>query len=161
MALNWSEIIGPDIPVLETLFRATVMYFALLLLMRISKRQGGELGMADVLVIVVLADAAQNAIAGEYNSIASGILVVSTIIFWDYMIDWITYRFPVFDRFMKPQTVCLVKNGRMQIKGMRDEMVTKDELMEQIRLQGFDTIKKVKRAHIETNGKISVIPFKN
>lgn len=159
--INWSDIFGPDMPVVETIMRGTVMYFALLLLIRLNKREAGEIGLADVLVIVVLADAAQNGMAGQYNSILSGIILVSTIIFWDWFIDWLTYRFPAVDRFLRPKTVCLVRHGRILNAGLRSEMITRDELMEQLRIAGVEDVQNVKRAFMESNGKISVIKFKD
>ena len=161
MHLNWHEIFIPDVPILETLVRGTVMYFVLLLLMRLSKREAGELGLADVLVIVVLADASQNAMAGEYNSIGSGVILVCTIIFWDYMIDWVTYYFPAVDKMLRPKTICLIKNGRVHHDALRSELITTDELKEQLRIAGIEHVKDVKRASMESNGKISVIKFKD
>ena len=159
--INWSDVFGPDMPVIETIVRATIMYFALLMLMRLNKREAGEVGLADVLVIVVLADAAQNGMAGEYNSIGSGLILVCTIIFWDYMIDWIAYHVPFLDKMIRPKSVCLVKNGRMIRSGMRAEMITRDELMEQIRIAGIEDIQDVKKACMESNGKISVVKYKD
>lgn len=161
MVIDWATIFGPDVPVLETIVRGSVMYLALLVLMRLSKREAGEIGLADVLVIVVLADAAQNGMAGQYNSIANGLILVSTIIFWDYVIDWVSYYFPAIDKLVRPKTICLIKDGRIQTKGLRSEMITRDELMEQLRLSGVDEIQKVRRAHMESNGKISVVKFKD
>jgi hypothetical protein len=57
------------------------------------KREAGGVGITDMLVIVLLADAAQNAMAGEYKSISDGLVLVSTIIFWSYALDWLGYRY--------------------------------------------------------------------
>lgn len=159
--IDWQQVFMPDVPVIETLVRGTVMYFVLLLLMRLNKREAGELGLADVLVIVVIADAAQNGMAGQYNSIGSGIILVSTIIFWDYAIDWITYHVPFIDKMLRPKTICLVKHGRIQPRGLRHEMITRDELMEQLRIAGAEDVSKVRHAYMESNGKISVIKYKD
>jgi uncharacterized membrane protein YcaP (DUF421 family) len=159
--IDWQSIIGPDAPILETVFRGTIMYFVLLLLMRLNKREAGEIGLADVMVIVVIADAAQNAMSGEYNSILSGIILVATIVFWDYAIDWMSYHFPALDRMMRPKVVDLIKKGRIHAPGLRSEMMTRGELMEQLRIAGVDDIKKVRSARMESNGKISVIKYKD
>lgn len=158
--LDWQAIIGPDLPLLETIFRGTVMYFALLLLMRLNKREAGELGLADLLVIVIIADASQNALGGEYYSLTNGILLVAVIIFWDYAIDRATYHLPILEK-LKPKTICLIKDGNVQKAGLRHEMITRKELMEQLRIQGVDDPKRVKRAFIESSGKISVIKYED
>ena len=67
------------------------MYLALFIMLRIVlKRQAGTLGMTDLLLITLLADASQNAMAGEYNSLPDGVVLVATIILWNYIFDWLT-----------------------------------------------------------------------
>jgi len=73
---------------------------ALFLLLRlVLKRQSGNMGVTDLLVIVLIADAAQNAMASDYKSVPDGLLLVSTIVFWSYALDWLSYHFPRFGRF--------------------------------------------------------------
>ena len=54
----------------------------------------GSVGIADILVLVIVADAAQNAMPGEYKSIGEGCTLVSTIVFWNFLLDWLSYRYP-------------------------------------------------------------------
>jgi uncharacterized membrane protein YcaP (DUF421 family) len=68
----------------------------------ILKRQSGGLSTPDVLLIVLLADAAQNGVAGEYRSVTEGILLVGTIVFWNFAVDWLEYRFPAMERLLRP-----------------------------------------------------------
>jgi uncharacterized membrane protein YcaP (DUF421 family) len=71
------------------------------------KRQAGMLGIADILVIVVIADAAQNAFAKQYSSLVEGITLVLTIVVLDYLIDWLAYRVPVLARILEPAPLML------------------------------------------------------
>src|SRR5436190_402906 len=73
--VNWERMFGLDTPLLEIFLRGTIMYLGLFLMLRvIRRREAAELGVTDLLVVVLLADAAQNAMAGEYTSITDGIL---------------------------------------------------------------------------------------
>jgi len=63
----------------------------LFFLLRLLRREGGQIGIADVLVVVLVADASQNAMASDYKSITEGIVLVATIAFWDYFLDWLGY----------------------------------------------------------------------
>ena len=73
------------------------MYLALFLILRfLMLRQTSTIGIADILVIVVIADAAQNGFAKEYKSITEGVLLVLTIVFWDLLLNWLSYRFQGF-----------------------------------------------------------------
>ena len=159
--MDWESIFLPDTPLLEIILRGSIMYIALFVMLRIIlKRQTGTLGMTDLLLITLLADAAQNGMAGEYKSISDGIVLVGTIILWNYAFDWLGYKFEWFSRLIEPPPLPLIQNGRMQHRNMRRELIKEDELMTQLREQGFDDISQVKEAYIESNGRISVIEYK-
>lgn len=138
--------------------RGTLTYLALFLLLRfVMKRQSGSLSTADILLIVVIADAAQNAFSKEYRSVSEGIVLVATILFWNFFLDWLAFRFPALGRFLEENPLPLVRNGRMIHRNMRREFISKDELLSQLRLQGVDDITQVKTACLEPDGAISVI----
>jgi uncharacterized membrane protein YcaP (DUF421 family) len=159
--MDWKTIFLPDTPLLEIMLRGSIMYIALFAMLRmILKRQTGTLGMTDLLLITLLADAAQNAMAGEYKSIPDGIVLVGTIIFWNYLFDWLSFKSEWFARLIEPSPLPLVRNGRMLRRNMRQELITEDELMMQLREQGLEDISKVKQAFIESDGRISVIRWK-
>jgi len=137
------------------------MYIALFAMLRIIlKRQTGTLGMTDLLLITLLADAAQNAMAGEYKSISDGIVLVVTIIFWNYLFDWLSFKFEWFGRLIEPPPLPLIRGGRMLRRNMRREFITEDELMIQLREQGLNDVAKVKEAYIESDGRVSIIEDK-
>jgi uncharacterized membrane protein YcaP (DUF421 family) len=86
--VDWGQVMTPDVPILETVVRGTLVYLALVILMRvILKRQAGGLAITDLLVIVLIADAAQSAMAGDYQSIPDGILLVATILLRSLVMD--------------------------------------------------------------------------
>lgn len=101
---GWTALIVPDVSLIEMIVRGSVMYLGLLLLLRvILKRQAGTLGMTDLLLITLLADASQNAMAGEYRSLPDGLVLVSTIIFWNYFLDWLSFHSPRVRRGSNPR----------------------------------------------------------
>jgi len=157
--VNWNEILVPSKPILEIIVRGTLVFFMLFLFMRFFlKRQTGVIGIADLLVIVIIADASQNAM-GDYHSITEGTILVGTIAFWNYTIDWLGHHFPAFQRFTRPRPLPLVDAGQMMRKNMRHEMITEEELMSQLRQQGVEKVEEVKKAYIEGDGRISVITY--
>ncbi|HLO13346.1 MAG TPA: YetF domain-containing protein [Anaerolineales bacterium] len=159
--MDWKSIFLPDTSLLEIILRGSIMYIALFAMLRIVlKRQTGTLGMTDLLLITLLADASQNAMAGEYTSIPDGIVLVGTIIFWNYAFDWLSFRSEWFSRLIEPPPLLLIRNGKMLRRNMRQELISEDELMMQLREQGLDNVSKVKEAYIESDGRISVIQNK-
>ena len=158
--MDWKTIFLPDVPLFEIILRGSVMYIALFALLRIIlKRQGGTLGMTDLLLITLLADASQNAMAGGYKSIPDGIVLVGTLIFWNYAFDWLSFKSEWFGRLIEPPPLSLIKNGKMLRKNMKLELIKEDELLMELRGQGLDDVSKVKEAYIESNGRISVIQY--
>ncbi len=134
------------------------MYLSLFLILRfLMLRQSSTIGIADILVIVVIADAAQNGFAKEYKSITEGIILVLTIVFWDVFLNWLSYRFKIFERLLAPAPIALIDNGRMNRRNMRKEFITEDELRSQMRQQGVSDFAEIKRACLEANGEISVV----
>ena len=137
------------------------MYLALFFLLRvILKRQAGTLGMTDLLLITLLADASQNGMAGDYKSLPDGIVLVATIIFWSYALDWLSFKSPRFQRLIEPPPLPLIKNGQLLRRNMRRELITEADLMGQLREQGISDISRVKEAYIESDGRISILERK-
>jgi uncharacterized membrane protein YcaP (DUF421 family) len=156
--VDWARVLLPDTPIAEIVVRGTLTYLALFVLLRVTlKRQTGSIGITNLLTLVLIADAAQNAMADDYHSIPDGVVLVATIIFWSWFLDWLGYRVPRLQRFVHPPPLPLVKNGRLLRRNMRDELLTEDELMSQLRLQGVADLGEVREALIEGDGRISVV----
>jgi uncharacterized membrane protein YcaP (DUF421 family) len=157
-AIDWGQIFKPDTPPLEIFLRGSIVYLALFTLLRlVLRREAGTVGMSDLLVIVLIADAAQNAMAGNYNSVPDGILLVATIVFWSFALEWLGYHVPWIGRFVHPPALLLVRDGQLLRRNMRRELITEDELMTQLRLQGVEDLASVRKACMEGDGQISVV----
>lgn len=155
---DWQALFVPEHSLLEIALRGTIMYLALFLVMRfVMQRQAGAVSLADLLVIVLIADVSQNAFSNEYKSLTEGLLLVLTIVGWNYAIDWLAFRVPAFERFITPKRLPLVVDGRICWRNMRREMITHAELMSQLRQQGIDDPVLVRLASLEGDGSISVI----
>jgi uncharacterized membrane protein YcaP (DUF421 family) len=158
VGINWHQFFIPEHPILEMIVRGTVMYLALFAFLRImGRRQNGSINTADVLVIVLLADAAQNGMSHEYHSVTEGLTLVLTILVWDYLIDWLSFHVPRLRPILSAPALYLIKNGVLQRRNMRRELITHDELMAHLREQGVESPGDVKSAQIEEDGTISVI----
>jgi uncharacterized membrane protein YcaP (DUF421 family) len=156
--MDWHGTFAPDTPLLEIFIRGTLVYLLIFVMLRvIPKRQLGTVGITDLLVIVLIADAAQNAMADEYNSLTDGIVLVATIICWSTALDWLGYHFAIVRRFTYPNPLLLVGNGQMQRKHLKNQMITDEELMSQLRIQGVDDLSTIKASYLEGDGRVSVI----
>lgn len=144
---------------LELVLRGTLMYWFLFLLLRfILRRDVGSIGIADMLLLVVIADAAQNAMSGSYESITDGMILVGTIAAWNWALDSLAYRFRSVRRVLEAQPLVLVRDGKLLRRNMRKEYVTPEEIMAKLRENGIEKLEAVKLATMESDGEISVIP---
>jgi uncharacterized membrane protein YcaP (DUF421 family) len=138
--------------------RGTIVYLLIFILMRVFRREPGTVGIADLLMVVLIADASQNAMSKDYSSVLDGFVLILTIVFWNYAIDWLTARSPFIERFTHPSPIALVREGSMIPENMRRQFVTHGQLMSILREHGFETLSEVKAAYIEGSGHTSVIP---
>jgi uncharacterized membrane protein YcaP (DUF421 family) len=85
----------------------------LFFLLRLFRRQAGSLGPADLLVLLLIADASQNAMAGEYRAITDGLFLVATIVSWEYALDYLSFHVPAIGRLIECQPLPVVENGAL------------------------------------------------
>lgn len=156
-SIDWEKMFVPSLSLWEIVIRGTITYWFCFLYIRVFKRGAGQLGISDVLLITLISDAAQNSMAGEYESITEGFLLVGVLAFWDYAIDWLGFRSVMFSKLTQPDPVLLVKDGVMQRQNMKKELISADELRGMLREQGIDNVADVKSCYIEGSGNISVI----
>jgi uncharacterized membrane protein YcaP (DUF421 family) len=158
--VDWKELLIPGIPLLETFLRGTLVYLTLFAMLRfVPNRQIGAVGLSDLLLVVLVANAVQNALADDYKSITDGLILVMTIFFWSYALNWLGYRFPRLQNLLRSRTLPLIQDGRLIQHNMRRELITEEELKSHLRLQGIEDVSAVKMAHMEADGRISVVPI--
>lgn len=161
MSLDWSELFGLSLSPLELIVRGTAMYWFLFLLFRVViRRRVGAVGISDVLLLVIIADASQNAMSGDYQSISDGMILVTTILAWNMLVDWLTYMSPRLEKILQPSPLLLIDRGKVLRKHLRTEFVSEDELRAKLREHGVTDYAQVDKAHMESDGELSVIKRK-
>lgn len=157
---DWSSILVPDIALLEIFVRGSIVYLALFFGLRlIFQREAAGLGISDLLVVVLLADAVQNAMGNDYQSLPGGLLLAGTIMGWDWFLSYLAFRYPPIRRAVRPRPITLIRDGQVIEENLSREMVTYEELMGEIRRQGIEQVEDVRHAHMESNGVITAIPW--
>ncbi len=155
--VDWQQLFLPQVSVLELVLRGSLVYLVVVVILRfMPSRQVGGVGISDLLVVVLVATAAQDAMATDDSSITGGLVLVATIIGWSYLLNWFSYKFPHFQRFLNPSPQLLVKDGQVFEQNMERGLISKRELMSQLRQQGVHSLNEVDRAYIEGDGRISI-----
>ena len=159
VGVEWHELFAVTVPPLELVIRGSAIYWLLFLLFRfVIRRDVGALGVADVLLLVLLADAAQNAMAGEYRSITDGAILLITIVGWNMLVDRLSFHSRATRRVLEPPLLPLVRDGHILHRNLRREYLTAEALEAQLREQGIDDVAEVSAAYLEKDGAVSVIP---
>ena len=160
MSIDWHSVFVPTVNVLEIVFRGSLTYLGIFAAMRLFRRDAGSLGTADLLLLVLVADAAQNAMAAQYTSLSEGAVLIGTIFAWNFLLDWLSFRYPWAHRLLQGEPLLLVRDGRILWQNMGKQFITRADLMEQLREQGLEGVAEVKRASLEADGRLSVIKRK-
>ena len=141
----------------DVVVRGTIVYLFLFAAMRLMPRRTvGTLGASDLLVLVLIADAVQNAMSGGYESVSDGLLLAVVIFGWATFIDWLDYKFPRL-HLSGPKEIAVVRDGHILYKALAREQMSEDELLSQLRLNGVSDVSRVRQAFLEPDGHMSVL----
>jgi uncharacterized membrane protein YcaP (DUF421 family) len=160
IGVNWHSVFIPATSILEMVIRGTITYWFIFVYLRFFRRGTGQLNLSDLLLITMISDAAQNAMAGPYESVTEGFFLVGTLVFWDYTIDWLGFQSVILKRIVEPHPILLVKDGQLMRQNMKREMITEEELISILREKGVDDYHNVKKCYLEGSGNISVVEKK-
>jgi len=161
MGIDWKEVFGLTMSPAELVIRGTLVYLFLIFVFRtVLQRDIGAVGVADILLLVLIADAAQNAMGGEYKSVTDGLILVSTILGWNIAFDYLSFRFPRIRKVLQPPVLPLVRDGEILHRNLRREFISEDELWAKLRENGVDDLADVGSATMESDGTISVVKRK-
>jgi uncharacterized membrane protein YcaP (DUF421 family) len=150
-----------DVSVLEMFGRGTLTYLGIFVILRMFRRPTGQLSVADVLLITIIADAAQNSMAGEYASVSSGFVLIGTIVFWDRLIDHLSYRYAWFAKVATPRPVPLIRDGVPIRPALEAQEISDDDLLSHLRQHGVELPDQARLCMLESDGKISVLKKKD
>ena len=146
-----------SLPWWEFISRAVIVYVFLLIILRVTgKRQIGQLAPFDMVLLLVLSNAVQNAMNGGDNSVLAGIISATTLIALNYGVGYLTYRSKRFEGIIEGRPQVLVHNGKIYEDVMRREQLTHHELENALRAAGCASIEHVRFAVLENDGQISV-----
>ncbi len=142
----------------EFVLRALVVYGFLLITLRLTgKRQVGQLAPFDLVLLLVLSNAVQNSMNAGDNTVASGFILVGSLLAVNAFMGYVTWRSKRAEIFLEGRPQILVHNGQMDDRILAKERITQHELMASVRQAGLSDLAEVRVAILENNGRINVI----
>lgn len=155
---EWSQIFFPELPLGELALRAVIMYFFILFMLRIlPRRNTGELGTMDLVLILLITEAASHSL-GDFTNIGDGVVMILIMMLCNHIVNKLTYRSAFLQKVFEHKPVQIIKDGKLIHRNMRRELITKDELMAHLREHSVSSVDEVKEAWVESEGNISVVP---
>lgn len=156
----WQNFIHLDVPALNLVVRATVVFLSVLLLLRLSgKRQVGQMGPTEFVAVLLISNAVQNAMNGGDNSLLGGLLLAGVLIALSILISFLTYRSRFCSRVFEGTPRLVVHNGKAIDEGLRKERLSHSELQTLLRKQGLHHLNEIKSAVLEADGTLSVVRY--
>ena len=150
-----------SMPWWEFIVRAVIVYIVLLGMIRLSgKRTMGQFTPFDVLLIVLLGNAVQNALLGGDESLGGGLLLAAVLIGLNWVTGWLSARHRGAEKLIEGVPVMLARNGELFEQVLRKELVSRNDFDEALRQNGQLRLEDVDIAILETDGRISVVPKK-
>ena len=147
------------IPAWEIVTRTALIYLAVFIGLRLmGKRELGQMTVFDLVVILLIANAVQNAMVGPDVSVTGGILAALVLLLANRVVARIRNQTTVWGRLVEGTPTVLVQEGRVLEANLRREGVEFAELEMAMREHGVDSLDAVKLAVLETDGTVSVVP---
>ncbi len=140
-------------PVLEKMVRPVIIYGFLVVGLRLAgKRELAQLNPFDLVVLLTLSNAVQNAIIGDDNSITGGIIGASTLLAVNYLVVRFVFRHRRLDEILEGDPTVLIENGRLRKRALAKELITQSELLTVAHRQGFASLDEVETFILESGG---------
>ncbi len=142
----------------QFVLRACAVYFVLLLMIRASgKRTMGQFTPFDMLLVVLLGSAVQNALLGSDTSVAGGLLLAATLVALNWGVGFVSARSANMEAMIEGSPVLLAREGEVYRGVLRKELISRADFDKALREAGCREIDEVKLAVLETNGHITII----
>lgn len=144
--------------ILEIFVRSVIIYLFIIIAIRISgKKELAQLSVIDLVFILLISNAVQNAMVGEESSLWSGIVAAGSLFLVNIILKFITYRYKKAKGLIEGDPVLLIHNGKVIRKNLNKEKISIEELEEAVREHGVEKFEDVNLAILENDGNISII----
>lgn len=143
---------------LEIIFRTAFVYTFLLVALRLrGKRELGQLNPFDLVLILVLSNAVQNAMVGTDTSLTGGIVAALVLLGINWLLSYVGERNATFEQMLEGMPTPLVHNGELLMPHLLHEGLTETDVEEALREHGIADLGHCQSAVLEVDGSISVI----
>jgi uncharacterized membrane protein YcaP (DUF421 family) len=142
----------------DIVLRSGVIYFVVIVGLRLlGKKHVAQLSIIDLVLILLISNAVQNAMVGDDSSLLGGVVAAGALLLINYLLTVVLYKFRLVDRLFEGTPTLLVYNGNVIFPHLAQEKITFEELERVVREHGIGTVQEVKIAVMEVDGTVSVV----
>ena len=143
---------------LKIAFSSAAVYIFIIVAIRLfGKKELAQLSIIDLVFILLISNAVQNAMVGSDSSLTGGLVAASTLFIINYLFKYLLYRFPRLGNVVQGIELMLIYKGQLHEANMNKARITKEELLEAVREHGVSEIREVDLAVLEIDGNISIV----
>jgi len=143
---------------LDVALRTSVVYLALLVGLRLTgRRQLGQMSAFDLVLLLIIANAVQNAMVGPDTSLAGGLVAAGVLLVWHTVIQRVRLKNRPFNRLLAGESIMLINRREVLVGHTLRAGITADDLLQALREHGVSSVHDVRLAVLEPDGSISVI----
>jgi uncharacterized membrane protein YcaP (DUF421 family) len=154
----WRDMFVITLPILEKILRPVIVYFFLVVMLRLSgKRELVQLNPFDLVVLLTLSNTVQNAIIGDDNSLSGGLLGATSLLAVNYLTVRFLYKHKNLDQLVEGKADVLIENGQLRPEHLKKELISTAQLEAAARKQGFGSLSEVDQCILEPGGTLSFI----
>ncbi len=157
--MSIADVFGVHAPFWQIFYRSAIIYVAVVIGMRLTgRRQLGQMTPFDLVLILLIANAVQNAMVGPDNSVFGGLVAAATLLAMNAAVGVAIERIPRFRRVVEGRPVLLINDGKLIEDHVQRAGLTDDLVLQAIREHGFENVGQVHIAVLEIDGTISIVP---
>ena len=143
---------------LKIALSSSAVYIFIIIAIRLfGKKELAQLSIIDLVFILLISNAVQNAMVGSDSSLSGGLVAASTLFIINYLFKYLLYRFPKLGIAVQGVELMLIYKGQLNVSNMNKARITREEIEEAVREHGVSEIREVDLAVLETDGNISII----
>lgn len=138
--------------------RSTAVYVFMIVAFRVfGKRELSQLSIADLVLIVLISNAVQNAMVGDNTTLIGGLTAATVLFSLNMFLGYLMFRFKRIRKLIQSEPITLIYDGKVLVKNLDGVLLSEDELFAAVREHGIEKFEAVRLAILEVDGNISVI----
>ncbi len=142
------------------IMRSAVIYIFIFIILRLGgKRTVGEMTTFDLVLLLIISEATQQALLDDDRSITGGMLAITTLVFIDIIVSLLTNKYKGLDNLLNGVPLIIVKDGKPLMERIKKSRLQIEDILEAGRkFQGIESLAQIRYAVLEKDGSISIIP---